>query len=66
MDDFIEKQLEAQRKHREEYDKELMELSGETENKKTVGLTHEQQVQHEIEKAKKEAQEGETQYKKNL
>ena len=40
MDDFIEKQLEAQRKHREEYDKELMELSGEHENKKEKELSH--------------------------
>ena len=42
MDDFIEKQLEAQRKHRQEYDKELMELSGETENKKVTSLSHDQ------------------------
>ena len=65
MDDFIEKQLEAQRKHRQEYDKELMELSGETENKKVTGLSHDQQVQLEIEKAKKEALDGDAQNQKN-
>ena len=65
MDDFIEKQLEAQRKHRQEYDKELMELSGETENKKVTGLSHDQYVQLEIEKSKKEASEGDAQNQKN-
>ena len=65
MDDFIEKQLEAQRKHREEYDKELMELSGEHENKKEKELSHEEKVQLEIEKAKKEAMDGEKLNEKN-
>ena len=65
MDDFIEKQLEAQRKHREEYDKELMELSGESEKKKVKVLSHEEQVQLEIEKAKKEAMDGEARSQNN-
>lgn len=38
-----------------------MELSGETENTKVIGLSHEQKVQLEIEKAKKEAMDGENQ-----
>ena len=44
MDDFIEKQLEAQRKHREEYDKELMALNGEHDQKNENKLSHEERV----------------------
>jgi hypothetical protein len=42
-----------------------MELSGEHENKKEKELSHEEKVQLEIEKAKKEAMDGEKLNEKN-
>lgn len=42
-----------------------MELSGESEKKKVKVLSHEEQVQLEIEKAKKEAIDGEARVQNN-